>query len=98
MSVHLCLQQTINICADVLSSSLSRISEVVFIELKEFTMSAEFNFNKIMYRQIDGIAMGSPLGPTIANILVFDGFFEQALLSGIARIMLDYMYDTFCVF
>lgn len=51
-----------------------------------------------MYRQIDGIAMGSPLGPTIANILVFDGFFEQALLSGIARIMLDYMYDTFCVF
>lgn len=61
-------------------------------------MSAEFNFNKIMYRQIDGLAMGSPLGPTIANILVFDGFFEQALLLRIASIMLDYVNDTFFVF
>lgn len=61
-------------------------------------MSAEFNFNKIMYRQIDGLAMGSPLGPTIANILVFDGFFEQALLLRIPSIMLDYVNDTFFVF
>lgn len=31
------------------------------------TMSAEFS---LLYKQIHGIVMGSPLGPEIANILV----------------------------
>ena len=30
----------------------------------------EFSFNKLLYRQIDSIAMGSPLGPTLENIFV----------------------------
>lgn len=34
------------------------------------TKSVEFSFNDVMYRQIDGVAMGSPLGPTLANIFV----------------------------
>ena len=32
--------------------------------------SVEFSFNDIMYRQIDGVAMGSPLGTALANIFV----------------------------
>ena len=32
-------------------------------------------FNNIMYSQIDGVAMGSPLGPTLANIFV--GYLES---------------------
>lgn len=31
-------------------------------------MFVEISINNKMYRQIDGIAMGSPLGPIIANI------------------------------
>ena len=26
-----------------------------------------FIFNNILYKQIDGVAMGSPLGPSLAN-------------------------------
>ena len=29
-----------------------------------------FIFNGTLYQQLDGMAMGSPLGPTFANILV----------------------------
>ena len=32
------------------------------------TSGVEFSFDDIMYRQIDGVAMGSPLGPVLANI------------------------------
>ena len=42
--------------------------------MKQATEEVEFSFNKIMYRQVDGIAMGSLLGPTLANI--FMGYLE----------------------
>ena len=34
------------------------------------TSGVEFSFNDIMYRQVNGVAMGSPLGPALANIFV----------------------------
>ena len=36
--------------------------------MKLATSDVQFSFNNIMYSQIDGVAMGSPLGPTLANI------------------------------
>ena len=38
----------------------------------------EFSFNNVLYRQISGIAMGSPLGPTLTNI--FMGHLEYKIL------------------
>ena len=35
----------------------------------------EFGFNKIMYKQVDGVAMGPPLDHVLANIFV--GYYEQ---------------------
>ena len=35
----------------------------------------EFSFDGVMYRHIDGVAMGSPLGLVLANIFV--GFCES---------------------
>ena len=39
----------------------------------------EFSFNNEMYQQKDGVAMGSPLGPALANIFV--GFHEERLFN-----------------
>ena len=70
------LEETIEICCDVLfRSSLPTptFPESVFKHLIHFaTSSVEFTFNNIMYRQIDGVIMGSSLGPTQAN--TFDWF------------------------
>ena len=76
------LKETINICADTLycddSDAQPFISKDVFIELmKSVTSGVEFSFNDIIYKQTDGVAMGSPLGPVLANIFV--GFYEEKL-------------------
>ena len=78
------LEETINICEDALycddSNAQPLISKAVFIELmKSVTFGVEFSFNDIMYKQTDGVAMGSPLGPALANIFV--GFYEEKLFS-----------------
>ena len=70
------LEETINICADALycddSNAQSLISKAVFIELmKSATSGVEFSFNDIMYKQTDGVAMGSPLGPVLRQVLEF---------------------------
>ena len=37
--------------------------------------NVEFRFNNVMYRQTDGVAMGSLLEPVLANI--FLGYYES---------------------
>ena len=69
------------------------------MELMKFsTTSVEFSFNNIMYRQVDGISMGSSLGPTMAGIFV--GFHEVDLFSKYKapEVYFRYVDDTFCVF
>ena len=41
------------------------------------TREVEFSFNNQMYKQLDAVAMGSPLGPALANI--FLSFYEGRL-------------------
>ena len=43
------------------------------------TSSVEFSFNDIMHHQIDGVALGSPLEPALANIFV--GYYEPKLFQ-----------------
>ena len=57
------LSEAIKICADALCES----------ELN----SPPFSINNEMYQQRDGDAIGSPLGPALANILV--GFHKEGL-------------------
>ena len=66
--------------------------------LKLCVKNVQFLFNKQYYPQIDGVAMGSPLGPILANIFV--GYIERqaldAQISGV-RIYRRYVDDTFVV-
>ncbi|CAH8477181.1 unnamed protein product [Schistosoma mattheei] len=62
------------------------------------TKNIQFKFNNFLYRQIDGIAMGSPLGPILADI--FMGHLEQKKLKHAidsTTLYCRYMDDTFPV-
>ena len=76
------LAETIEICTKTLYDGhlpTPVIPKHVFIELmKTATTSVEFSFNNIMYRQIDGVGMSSPLGPALENIFV--GYYESSFL------------------
>ena len=49
----------------------SEFKELLSLATKE----SYFIFNQFLYKQIDGVAMGSPLGPTLAN--AFFCFYEK---------------------
>lgn len=69
------LQETIKICLDSLYRDPNicpppQPEELLRKMLMKATTEVEFSFDGIMYRQVDGVAMGSPLGPVLANIFV----------------------------
>ena len=96
------LAETIEICANALYDgelTPPPFPRAVFVELMQTaTSSVEFSFNNIMHRQIDGVAMGSPLGPSLANIFV--GYYKALLFKRVNKPLMYYRYvdDTFTVF
>ena len=65
----------IQICLDALYRSESDeppgIDEQLLKKLLiKCTRGVEFSFDNMMYRQVDGVAMGSPLGPILANMFL----------------------------
>lgn len=61
-------------------------------------MSVEFSFNGTSYKEINGIAMGNPFGPALANIYV--GFYEQDLMGRTINALCYHrsVDDMLCVF
>ena len=62
------------------------------------TKSVELSFNNNMYKQIDGVAMGSPLSVALRNIFV--GYHESKLFESTTKPFLYHWYvdDTFAIF
>ena len=77
------LQETIKICCDSLYKNqelLCNISKNQFEKLLRAALSNNyFLFDGIIYEQIDGVAMGFPLGPSLAN--VFLAHYEQICVN-----------------
>ena len=68
------LDETIDICINKLYTGKKKVKGLLKRHFKELlnlsTKSSCFLFNDNYYRQIDGVAMGSPLGPTLANVFL----------------------------
>ena len=103
------LDETINIILDNLFSETDVISfngcsfnKAHFKKLLEFAVkNNNFIFNNQLYEQVDGVAMGSPLGPAFANI--FMCALETNFLSNCPPeckplLYRRYVDDTFCIF
>ncbi|BHF85905.1 hypothetical protein SprV_1002908000 [Sparganum proliferum] len=74
--------ETVDYLCDFLSASQQEIG-IPTNTLKELllrcTLNVQFLFDNQLYRQVDGVAMGSPLGPLLAD--VFMGKLERFQLS-----------------
>ena len=77
------LDETIENSINDLFSNNDTVHDFIKEDLKEFLKLASyesfFTFDNEYYSQLDGVAMGSPLGPTLAN--VFLCHFEKQWLS-----------------
>ena len=77
------LDETIDICAQTLYHNdddvdVPWLPESAFRRLMLMvTSGVEFSFGDVMYKQTDGVAMGLPLGPALANVFV--GYCESRM-------------------
>ena len=65
------LDETIENCINNLFANNDTVQNFIKEDLKELLKFASyesfFTFDNEYYSQLDGVAMGSPLGPTLAN-------------------------------
>ena len=103
------LDETIAIITDTLFSETDTLrtadcsfTKIQFKKLLELAVKENhFIFSDQLYDQIDGVAMGSPLGPTLANI--FMCALEQNFLTNCPSEFQPILYrryvdDTYCIF
>ena len=79
---NISLNETIALAVDILINNEHdlKISKSELSQLFEFaTAQTHFFFEDKIYDQIDGVAMGSPLAPVLANL--FMGYHEKTSMS-----------------
>ena len=97
------LLYTIDLIADYVynSSSPPPVSKLVFKNMMKTATQSYFLFNNILYQQIDGVIMGSPLGPTLANFFLADKEKEEWLSNDCKHnpaLYLRYVDDILAIF
>ena len=64
----------IHICINTVFQNKKKIKRMLYGQLKQLFELTEkspcFTVNNVNYKQIDGVAMDSPLGPTFAKLLL----------------------------
>ena len=98
------LLKTIDICMDRLYRGNADITphmpeDVLRRLIKLCVCDNTFVFNNKVYQQIDGVAMGSSLGPVLANIWMAHLEEKFILTSSLSpQFYRRYVDDTFCLF
>ena len=98
------LDETIQLIAEKVYSVESKIipsfPKKVFIKLMKFATGGMFLYNDKIFKQVDGVAMGSPLGPSLANFflghLEANNFFTNSGIN--PKLYVRYVDDIFAVF
>ena len=97
------LTDTINLRADyaMLKPTILFLSLKIFcIKLMNLATKGLFLYKKVLYQQIDGVTMGSPLGPTLAKFFMAN--LENKLLQKESdtnpKLHLRYVDDIFAIF
>ena len=96
------LEETINLACDYVYSDSSttkpHFDKRHFQKLLKFATSGEFLYKDRLFRQVDGVAMGSPLGPTLAKL--FLAHYENQWMSSPSAPLHYFRYvdDIFCIF
>ena len=95
-------EETINICTNFLYNNeygIDGMNKSEFKNLSLVTQESYFIFSDALYKQKGGVAMGSPLGPTMAN--VFLSFYEVKWLEQcpkefkpVLRGLLTYLFSS----
>ena len=69
-----------------------------FRKLLLYATSGEFLYRDRLFKQVDGVAMGSPLGPTLANL--FMAHLEERWVEQACSPVTYFRYvdDIFCIF
>ena len=73
------LEETIDICANIPFENTKKVEGLSKIKFKELlfliTKESYFIFNRKLYKQVQGVALGSPLGAALVN--AFPVHFEK---------------------
>ena len=91
-------------CAET-SSNKPSIPEESFVRLLQCATGGTFSHRQRLYKQTDGVSMGNPLAPTLANF--FMGTMEKSLMdptpatgdsTTVPAMYVRYVDDIFCIF
>ena len=96
------LSETLDIVTRKVDPTLLNIPKNLFLELlKRSVFNTFFQFNSKFYKQTDGLGMGLPLSPTLANIFLCHHeliWLEKCPPSCKPLIFRRYVDDTFAIF
>ena len=96
------LDQIIDIATDRVYSKNSQATPPfdrnIFSNLLKLATAGVFSFQNFIFRQVDGVTMGNPLGPTLANLFMSSFEYQWQNYSFSPSVYCRYIDDIFCIF